>query len=66
MIGSARQVEEAEGLYVCFNGGRSAHCIALLKLQAVSLHKVAKRMSFAETGLDPFREMLGIFQQCAH
>ena len=40
MIGSARQVEEAEGLYVCFNGGRSAHCIALLKLQAVSLHKV--------------------------
>ena len=39
-MGLVRQVEEAEALYVCFNGGCSAHCNALLKLQAVSLHKI--------------------------
>ena len=32
----ARQVKEAEGLYGCLNGERRAHCIALLKLQAVN------------------------------
>ena len=33
-------MEEVGGLDGCFNGGCSINCIALLKLQAVSSHKL--------------------------